>query len=64
MTHTAILPAEKAGQVQRTVSDFNCTLQGLAVCANMQAKVTVIGEDEDVKALFESIGETIETAEE
>lgn len=39
-------------------------LQGIAVCAGMQAKVTVIGEEADVKALFESIGETIETPEE
>ena len=64
MTHTAILPAEKAGQIQRTVGDFNCMLQGIAVCAGMQAKVTVVGEEADVKALFESIGETIETPEE
>ena len=64
MTHTAILPAEKAGQIQRTVGDFNCMLQGIAVCADMQAKVTVVGEEADVKALFESIGETIETPEE
>lgn len=63
MVYTATLPAEKAGQVQKTVSNFNCTLQGIAVCAGMQAKVTVVGEDEDVKALFESVDETIETAE-
>ena len=59
MTHTALLPAEKAGQIQKTVGDFNCVLQGIAVCADMMAKVTVVGDEPDVKALFESVGEPI-----
>lgn len=59
MTHTALLPAQKAGQIQKTVGDFNCTLQGIAVCANMMAKVKVVGDENDVKALFESVGEPI-----
>ena len=59
MTHTALLPAQKAGQIQKTVGDFNCVLQGIAVAANMTAKVTVVGDEHDVKALFESVGEPI-----
>ena len=62
MTHTALLPAEKAGQIQKTVGDFNCVLQGIAVAANMMAKVTVVGDGPDVKALFESVGEPITDA--
>ena len=57
---TALLPAEKAGQIQKTVGDFDCTLQGIAVCADMMSKVTVVGDDENVKALFESIGESVD----
>ena len=60
MTHTALLPAEKAGQIQKTVGDFDCTLQGIAVAANRMAKLTVVGDDENVKALFESIGESVD----
>ena len=52
-----LLPVEKAGQIQRTVDNFNCQLQGLAIVANKQAMVLVAGEEEDLKALFESIGE-------
>lgn len=56
----ALLPAEKAGQIQRTVGNFNCHLWGLAVAANKQARVVVVGDEENVKALFESIDETLE----
>lgn len=56
---TALLPTEKAGQIQRTANNFNCQLQGLAVAVNKQARVSVAGEEEDLKALFESIGETL-----
>lgn len=55
----ALLPAEKAGQIQRTAGNFNCQLQGLAVAANKRAMVVMVGEEEDIKALFESIGETL-----
>ena len=41
------------------MNNFNCQLQGLAVAANKQARVSVAGEEEDLKALFESIGETL-----
>lgn len=56
---TTLLPTEKAGQIQRTANNFNCQLQELAVAANKQARVSVAGEEEDLKALFESIGETL-----
>ena len=59
MTHTALFPAQKAGQLQKTVGDFNCVLQEIAVAANMMAKVTVVGDEPNVKALFESVGEPI-----
>ena len=55
----ALLPAEKARQIQRAAGSFNCQLQGLAVAANKQAMVVIVGEEEDLKALFESIGETL-----
>ena len=54
---TALLPIEKAGQIQKTVGDFNCELTEIAVAANNSAKVTVVGNDDDVQRLFESIGE-------
>ena len=59
MTHTALLPAEKAGQIQKTIGDFNCELTGFAIAAENMVNVTVAGDDENVKALFESIGEII-----
>lgn len=55
-----LLPTEKAGQIQRTAGNFNCHLWGLTVAANKQARVVVVGEEKDVKALFKSIGETLE----
>lgn len=57
LVKNALLPVEKAGQIQRTVDNFNCQLQGLAIAANKQAMALVAGEEEDLKALFESIGE-------
>lgn len=59
MTHTALLPAQKAGQIQQTVEDYNCTLIDIAVAENQMARVIVEGEENDMKALFESIGEPI-----
>lgn len=56
---SALLPSEKARQIQRTAGNFNCRLQRLAVAANKQARVVVAGEEEDLKALFESIGEIL-----
>ncbi len=52
---TDILPVEKASQIQKTVSNFNCVLREIGIAGNNTAKVTVVGNDDDVKALFESI---------
>lgn len=49
----ALLPAEKAEQIQRTAGDFNCRLQGLAIAANKQAKVVVVGEERAGSRLIE-----------
>lgn len=57
---TVLLPVEKAAKIQDTAGDFNCTLLNVAVATNNHARVSVSGNDEDMKALFESIGETVE----
>jgi len=61
MVHkTVLLPIEKAAQVQQTAKDFNCVVLNVAVSSNNNARISVTGEEEDMKALFESIGETLE----
>jgi len=57
---TVLLPVEKAAKIQDTAGDFNCTLLNVAVATNNHARVSVSGDDDDMKALFESIGETLE----
>lgn len=57
---TVLLPIEKAVKIQDTAGDFNCTLLNVAVATNNHARVSVSGDDDDMKALFESIGETVE----
>ena len=55
---TIILPAEKAKTIQERHKDFNCCqLTEIAIASGNQAKITVCGDDDDIKALFESIGE-------
>lgn len=54
---TIILPAEKAKTIQERHKDFNCELTEIAIASGSQAKITVCGDDDDIKALFESIGE-------
>lgn len=54
---TIILPAEKAKAIQERHADFNCQLTEITIASGNQAKITVTGDDDDVKALFESIGE-------
>ena len=56
----ALLHIEKAGQVQQTAKDFNCVILNVAVSSNNNVRISVTGEEEDLKALFESIGETLE----
>lgn len=60
---TVILPAEKAGIVQKRHADFDCTLQGIAVTSDMSAKVTLIGPEDKMKELFELIGEELPSEE-
>lgn len=57
---TVLLPVEKAVKIQDTARDFNCALLNVAVATNNHARVSVCGDDDDMKALFESIGETLE----
>lgn len=54
---TILLPVEKAAFVQKNAADYGCNLVELAVAGNNSAKVTVTGEDDNVKKLFDEIGE-------
>ena len=54
---TILLPAEKAAFVQKHASEYGCLLTNIAVAGNNKAKVTVTGDDENVKKLFDEIGE-------
>lgn len=56
---TVLLPVEKAAKIQDNAKDFNCTLLNIAVATNNHARVSVSGDDDDMKALFESIGESL-----
>lgn len=57
---TVLLPVEKAAKIQNTAKDFNCAVLNIAVAGQDTARVSVSGDDDDMKALFESIGETVE----
>lgn len=54
---TILLPVEKAAFVQKNAAEYGCNLVELAIAGNNSAKVTVTGEDENVKKLFDEIGE-------
>jgi hypothetical protein len=54
---TILLPVEKARFVQDHCDEYGCHLVEIAVAGNNKAKVTVTGEDENVKKLFDEIGE-------
>lgn len=54
---TILLPVEKAAFVQKNAAKYGCNLVELAVAGNNSAKVTVTGEDDNVKKLFDEIGE-------
>ena len=54
---TTLLPVEKARFVQDHCADYGCTLIEIGVAGNNSAKVTVQGDDENVKRLFNEIGE-------
>lgn len=54
---TILLPVEKAAFVQKNAAEYGCNLVEIAVAGNNSAKVTVTGEDDNVKKLFNEIGE-------
>lgn len=54
---TILLPVEKAGFIQKNAAEYGCNLVELAVAGNNSAKVTITGEDDNVKKLFDEIGE-------
>lgn len=54
---TILLPVEKAVFIQKNCAEYGCTLVEIAVAGNNSAKVTVQGDDENVKRLFNEIGE-------
>ncbi len=54
---TILLPVEKAAFIQKNASEYGCNLVELAIAGNNSAKVTVTGEDDNVKKLFDEIGE-------
>lgn len=54
---TILLPVEKAGFIQKNAAEYGCNLVELAVAGNNSAKETVTGEDDNVKKLFDEIGE-------
>lgn len=61
MIHKIILlPVEKAAKIQNTAKNFNCAVLNIAVAGQDTARVSVSGDDDDMKTLFESIGETLE----
>ena len=54
---TTLLPVEKARFLQDHCGEYDCQLAEIAVAGKNSAKVTVTGEDENVKKLFDEIGE-------
>lgn len=57
---TVLLPVEKAAKLQKSAGDFNCVVLNVAVSWNNNIHISVAGNDDDVKALFESICESVE----
>ena len=56
-TKTTLLPTDKAAFVQEHCDDYGCTLIEIGVAGNNSAKITVQGDDENVKRLFDQIAE-------
>lgn len=56
-TKTTLLPTDKAAFVQEHCAEYGCTLIEIGVAGNNSAKVTVQGDDENVKRLFDKIAE-------
>ena len=56
---TILLPIEKAVKIRNTAKDFNCAVWNVAVAGQNNARISVSGDDDNMKALFESIGESV-----
>ena len=56
-TKTTLLPTHKAAFIQEHCDEYDCVLMEIGVAGNNSAKVTVQGDDENVKRLFDKIGE-------
>lgn len=56
-TKTTLLPTNKAAFIQEHCAEYDCVLFEIGVAGNNTAKVTVQGDDENVKRLFNEIGE-------
>ena len=60
---TILLTVEKAAFVQKNAAEYGCNLVEIAAAGKNEhtlkqcAKVTVAGENENVKKLFDQIGE-------
>lgn len=54
---TILLSVDKAAFIQKNAAEYGCNLVEIAVSGNNSAKVTVSGENENVKKLFDEIGE-------
>lgn len=54
---TTLLPTNKAAFIQEHCADYGCTLIEIGVAGNNSSKVTVQGDDENVKRLFDKIAE-------
>ncbi len=54
---TILLPVDKAAFIQNNAAEYGCNLVGISVAGNNSAKVTVSGKNENMKKLFDQIGE-------
>ena len=54
---TILLSVDKAAFIQKNAAEYGCNLVEIAVAGKDKAKVTVSGENENVKKLFDQIGE-------
>ena len=56
-TKTAYMQTEKARFVQNHCDEFGCQFIEMIVDGSVMSKVTVTGDEENVKRLFDEIGE-------
>ena len=53
---TTILPVKKARFIQNHCAEYGCDLIKIAISEDDSAKVTISGDDRNVKKLFDQIG--------